>query len=218
MTIHAVPRIARALGTGQSTGTSTRCADSDVTDGDARMGFHGNAAVELRSSDTSCRVLGRTVVLTDGITGADALAAGWWTSTWQVPVLLVDGEGRVPSATRSALNSLVIDNVVVLGGTVIRFALTGDAFTLRFSLSQPATWIAGLIALLVAWGLSKHYRWAWWLGMGAAAFQLYRVGGWIVDHLSFARPPAFGPLLVAVLLLSFVVLAFPSRVRTACSR
>lgn len=109
-------QIARALGTGQSTGTSTRCADSDVTDGDARMGFHGNAAVELRSTDTSCRVLGRTVVLTDGLTGADALAAGWWTSTWQVPVLLVDGQGEVPSATLSALNSLVIDNIVVLGG------------------------------------------------------------------------------------------------------
>ncbi len=61
-------------------------------------------------------MLGRTVVLTDGITGADALAAGWWTSLWQVPVLLVDGNGDLPSATRDALNALVIDNVVVLGG------------------------------------------------------------------------------------------------------
>jgi hypothetical protein len=109
-------RIARALGTGPAVSASTPCADSMVTDGDARMGWYGNAAVELRSSATRCRVLGRTVVLTDGITGADALAAGWWTSTWQVPVLLVDGDGRMPSATLSALNSLVIDNVVVLGG------------------------------------------------------------------------------------------------------
>jgi hypothetical protein len=117
-----------------------------------------------------------------------------------------------------AAATAVAYSAVVLGGTLTRFALTGDAFTLRFSLSQPATWIAGLIALLVAWGLSKHYRWAWWLGMGAASFQLYRVGSWIVDHFSFARPPAFGPLLVAVLLLTFLVLAFPSRVRTSCSR
>ncbi|MCO8127226.1 cell wall-binding repeat-containing protein [Acidimicrobiia bacterium EGI L10123] len=108
--------IAGALGTGESP-TDLGCDDDVVTDGSARMGFHGNAAVELRSGPTECEVLGRTVVLTDGITGADALAAGWWTSTWQVPVLLVDGSGRLPTATRDALNSLVIDNVVVLGGS-----------------------------------------------------------------------------------------------------
>jgi len=108
--------IARALGTGEAVPPSTQCVDDDVTDGDARMGFHGNAAVELRASATRCEVLGRTVVLTDGVTGADALAAGWWTSTWQVPVLLVDGDGELPAATSDALKSLVIDNVVVLGG------------------------------------------------------------------------------------------------------
>ena len=107
--------IARALGTGDAH-TNTRCDDPNAADGDADMGFYGNAAVELRTSPTDCEVLGRTVVLTDGITGADALAAGWWTSTWQVPVLLVDGAGDLPAATRSAMNSLVIDNVVVLGG------------------------------------------------------------------------------------------------------
>lgn len=117
-----------------------------------------------------------------------------------------------------AAATAVAYSVVVLGGTLVRFALTGDAFTLRFSFSQPATWIAGLVAVLVAWGLLKHYRWAWWLGMGAAAYQLYRVGSWIVDHFSFSRPPAFGPLLVGLLLLTFLVLAFPSHVRASCSR
>lgn len=117
-----------------------------------------------------------------------------------------------------AAATAVAYSVVVLCGTLIRFALTGDAFTLRFSFSQPATWVAGVTALLVAWGLWKHYRWAWWLGMAAASFQLYRVGSWLVDHASFSRPPAFGPLLLAVLLLSFLALAFPSRVRTSCSR
>jgi Cell wall binding domain 2 (CWB2) len=108
--------IALALGTGESP-NGVPCADPVVTDGSARMGFHGNAAVELRSSSTECEVLGRTVVLTDGTTGADALAAGWWTSTWQVPVLLVDGNGNLPAATLETMNALVIDNVVVLGGS-----------------------------------------------------------------------------------------------------
>jgi len=107
--------IAKALGTGDAQ-PGVECVDADVTDGSARMGFHGNAAVEHRTSATSCEVRSRTVVLTDGITGADALAAGWWTSTWQVPTLLVDGAGNLPPATESAMNSLVIDNVIVLGG------------------------------------------------------------------------------------------------------
>lgn len=107
--------IAQALGTGDAP-TATACTDPDVTDGSARMGFHGNATVEHRTSPTRCEILSRTVVLTDGITGADALAAGWWTSTWQVPTLLVDGAGNLPPATESAMKSLVIDNVVVLGG------------------------------------------------------------------------------------------------------
>ena len=95
---------------------STPCTDPVVDDGDARMGFYGNAAVELRNSATTCRVLGRTVVLAEGLTGADALAAGWWTSFWQVPVLLHDGSNTLPAATASALSTLGIDNVIVLGG------------------------------------------------------------------------------------------------------
>ena len=108
--------IASALGTGDSIVATTHCSDPVVDDGDARMGFYGNAALELRDNATACRVLGRTVVLAEGITGADALAAGWWTSFWQVPVLLHDGSDTLPAATERALGTLRIDNVIVLGG------------------------------------------------------------------------------------------------------
>lgn len=109
--------ITRALGTGPA--MSASCPDPDTTDGTARAQFLGNATVELRSGPTSCSVLARTVVLADGVVGADALAAGWWTSLWQVPVLLSGPDGTLPQATRDALSlmSLQIDNVVVLGGT-----------------------------------------------------------------------------------------------------
>lgn len=117
-----------------------------------------------------------------------------------------------------AAATAVAFSAIVLGGTVIRIVLSGDALMLRFSFSQPLTWIMGLIGILVAWGLLKHYRWAWWLGMGAAAYQLYRVGSVLVEHFSFARPPAFWPLLIALLMLTFLVLAFPAHVRTSCSR
>ena len=109
--------IASALGTGASVTPGQRCDDPAVNDGTARMGFYANAAIELRASATSCRVLGRTVVVAEGVTGADALAAGWWTSFWQVPVLLHDGDATLPPATVGALTTLPIDHVVVLGGT-----------------------------------------------------------------------------------------------------
>jgi putative cell wall-binding protein len=109
--------IAGALGTGTFKPPGTPCTDLAVNDGDARMGFYGNASIELRDSATTCRVLGRSVVLAEGLTGADALAAGWWTSFWQVPVLLHDGSATLPAATAQALITLGVDNIIVLGGT-----------------------------------------------------------------------------------------------------
>ena len=81
------------------------------------MSFYAPSVVELRDGSTSCRLLGRTVVLADGGTGADALAAGWWTSFWQVPVLLTGPDGSLPAGTRAALQATAINNVIVLGGT-----------------------------------------------------------------------------------------------------
>ena len=109
-------RIATALGT-EPVPDGQTCLDSSTIDGDTRMGFYGNAVIEFRRSATTCELRGRSVVLADGSTGADALAAGWWTSYWQVPVLLVDGDGSLPPATRAALQTLDIETLVVLGGT-----------------------------------------------------------------------------------------------------
>jgi hypothetical protein len=109
--------VAKALGTGAP--EVQACPDADSTDGATRTGFLGNAAVELRSGPLECAVLSRSIVLADGIVGADALAAGWWTSLWQVPVLLTGAGGSLPPATRDTLSllSLQIDNVIVLGGS-----------------------------------------------------------------------------------------------------
>ena len=109
-------RIATALGT-EAAPEGDGCADERADDGRTEMGFHGNAVIEYRPDATSCELHGRAVVLADGAVGADALAAGWWTSYWQVPVLLVRGDGSLPPATRTALQTLSIDTIVVLGGT-----------------------------------------------------------------------------------------------------
>jgi putative cell wall-binding protein len=108
-------QIATALGVGSGT-TKTACTDPDATDGSASMGWYGNAVAEFRSDATSCQLLPRAVVLTDGGQGADALAAGWWTSFWQVPMLLTAPDGSLPAATRDALQALHADSIIVLGG------------------------------------------------------------------------------------------------------
>jgi len=110
-------RIAQSLGTAPAPNGDLTCTDPDTTDGSTRQPFYANAVVELRDSATSCRLLSRTVVLADGVTGADALAAGWWTSFWQVPVLLHDGDGSLPQATVDAMLTMAVSNVIVLGGT-----------------------------------------------------------------------------------------------------
>lgn len=108
--------VANSLGTASAATGVTGCNDGSSTDGSTRMTFYNNSVVEWRPSGTDCRLLNRTVVLADGLTGADAIAAGWWTSFWQVPVLLHNGTDVLPSETSEALETLNISNLVILGG------------------------------------------------------------------------------------------------------
>jgi putative cell wall-binding protein len=108
--------IARALGTKEQPENKSSCSDLSSSDGNSRMQFYANSVVEWRPSANECHLLGKTVVLADGVTGADAISAGWWTSFWQVPVLLHDGSEELPTATAATLQSLDIENIIVLGG------------------------------------------------------------------------------------------------------
>ncbi len=108
--------IAQALGLAPTPNETLGCVDRDGDDGAVRHAFYANSVVEWRSSATQCELLGSTVVLVDGVVGADALAAGWWTSYWQVPVLFHDGTRRLPQSTVQALRRMQISNIIVLGG------------------------------------------------------------------------------------------------------
>lgn len=114
--------VAHALGTAPVPDDAAGCAatrgsDSEHSRRPPQLAFWANSVVEWRDSPTQCRLLGRTVVLTDGIEGIDALAAGWWTSYWQVPVLLSDGRRRLPAETVAAMTLLDIDHIIAVGGT-----------------------------------------------------------------------------------------------------
>ena len=106
--------VAQSLGTRSIPRSVMGCRDSSASDGDAVPAFYANSVVEWRGRASKCELLGRTVVLAVGL---DALAAGWWTSFWQVPVLLHDGSSELPVETAVALSLLDVENLIVLGDT-----------------------------------------------------------------------------------------------------
>ncbi|WP_419855168.1 cell wall-binding repeat-containing protein [Candidatus Poriferisodalis sp.] len=106
--------VAQSLGTRSIPRSATGCKDSSAADGNAVPAFYANSVVEWRSRASRCELLGRTVVLAVGL---DALAAGWWTSFWQVPVVLHDGSEELPEETAVALSLLDVENLIVLGDT-----------------------------------------------------------------------------------------------------
>ncbi|CAL95237.1 hypothetical membrane protein [Azoarcus olearius] len=112
----------------------------------------------------------------------------------------------------------VVYVLLVLGGSLVRIALTGDFFSLRLNFVQPVTWLVCILGLLIAWGLWRCYAWAWWLGLGAVCFQLYRFGSWVVANYSLSHLPGSNVLLALFLLLVFLLLLLLPGTRAACSR
>ena len=125
-------RVAEALGTSPVPDGTTGCIDTDVTDGSARMAFYVPSVVELR--DGATRRAASSVGPWCSRTAAPAPTRsppGWWTSFWQVPVLLTAADGALPPATRAALQATAVNNLVVLGGPArIPDAVVTEAQTL----------------------------------------------------------------------------------------
>lgn len=108
--------------------------------------------------------------------------------------------------------------LVLVSGIVHHFQRTGSLRALGHGLSQPVVWITLLVAVLVAFGLWRRYAWAWWLGVGTAAWQVFRITVAYVQGGGFGRVPAFATLLALALLLLLLVLLLPRKARLGCSR
>ena len=63
-----------------------------------------------------------------------------------------------------------------MGGIFVHYFMTGETYTLKYSISLKSTWLAAIGSLLIAWGLWNHFRWAWWLGLIAAGYRLPTIG------------------------------------------
>jgi hypothetical protein len=107
--------------------------------------------------------------------------------------------------------------LVVLGGMFLHYLTTGELGTLRYSLMLPATIAAISIGSLVAWGLWKRFAWAWWLGLIAVVFQLYRFSGWFSARLSGGQAPV-ASWVIAGLLVAFLCVLLTKEARRSCSR
>ena len=164
---HTARLVAEALGTDTAPGSPapTTCTDASTTDGDARMTFHANSVIEFRDTASKCILMNRTVVIADGVNGADALAAGWWTSFWQVPVLLHDGSDTLPAATQAALQTIDIDNVIVLGGTArVSNEVADEVANLA---TATVTRVSGADRYATSVAMAEHL--GGWFANGAAA-------------------------------------------------
>lgn len=107
--------------------------------------------------------------------------------------------------------------LVVFGGMVLRYLKTGDWSTFQYSLMLPNTIGALLVGSLVAWGLWNRFVWAWWLGLFAVAFQLYRLSGWLFPRLGNGFPPLVS-WIIGALLIAFLWVLLTKEARRSCSR
>jgi uncharacterized membrane protein (DUF2068 family) len=118
---------------------------------------------------------------------------------------------RIASLTSAAYGALLAS------GVVYHFQRTGSLRALAHGLAQPTLWVALLLAAVITFGLWQRYAWAWWLGVAAACFQLFRIGdAWFDRGLS--RVPGTPTLIALALLLVLLVLLLPRRSRLGCNR
>lgn len=124
------------------------------------------------------------------------------------------------TADRARLASCiaVVYIAVILGGILLHYALTRDAYTLKFSLTLPSTWLAIAVSAVVAWGLWNRRRWAWWFGLAAVLLQLAQMSLWMAEHFALANLPGVGVFVVLGVLLAFLIVMLLPSTRATCSR
>jgi benzodiazapine receptor len=118
---------------------------------------------------------------------------------------------------RLASLSCAAYGALLVSGTVYHFQRSGSFRALAHSLAQPTLWIALLIAALVTFGLWKRYAWAWWLGIAAAGFQIFRIACAYLQR-GFGHMPGFPTLIALALLILILVLLLPRKSRLGCNR
>ena len=107
---------------------------------------------------------------------------------------------------------------LALSGAIHHFQRTGSLPALVRGLSSPFVWAVALVAVVVAIGLWKRYAWAWWLGVAAAGYQLFRIVVAYVQGPAFGHVPRASTLVSLVLLAAILALLFTRKGRLGANR
>jgi hypothetical protein len=108
--------------------------------------------------------------------------------------------------------------LLAVSGLVHHFQRTGSLRVLLRGLMQAQLWIVLLLAVLVTLGLFARQAWAWWLGVAAAAFGVFRIVSAYVQGPGFGRMPGAWTLIALGLLVLMLVLLAPRKARLAANR
>jgi len=123
-----------------------------------------------------------------------------------------------PSPARAASVIAASYGLLVIGGVFIHYLLTGDSYTLWYSLRLPATVIAVLVSGTVAWGLWHQFAWAWWSGLFAVVVQIYRISEWFLSRLALAHQLPVTSWLAGFLLVTFFIVLLAKSTRSSCTK
>lgn len=107
---------------------------------------------------------------------------------------------------------------LAVSGVVHHFQRTGSLRALVRGVSSPHLWVVVLVAAVVAFGLWKRYAWAWWLGIAAAGYQLFRIVASYVQGPAFGQLPRASTLVSVVLLAAILALLFTRKARLGANR
>ena len=105
-----------------------------------------------------------------------------------------------------------------VGNSLLNLAGNASHVSIQISLNQPVMWLIALCGLLIAVGLLGRYAWAWWLGLAASAFQLYRLGSRVINQYSLSHLPGMHVVLLFSLLVIFLLLLISPKAMASCHR
>jgi uncharacterized membrane protein (DUF2068 family) len=123
-----------------------------------------------------------------------------------------------PTAIRLAAFLALGYGLWILIGGPIHIGAGASGMSVHLSAAYAVSWLVGILAIVLAFGLWTRYAWAWWLGLAAALFQGWRIVSAHLAHRGMARMPAMTTLIVLVLLLVFIVLLLMPKARATCNR
>lgn len=108
--------------------------------------------------------------------------------------------------------------LLAVSGLVHHFQRTGSLRVLLRGLMQPQLWIVLLLAVLVTFGLLRRQAWAWWLGVGAAGYGVFRIVAAYMQGGRLGHVPGTATLVALALLVLILLLLAPRKARLAANR